>query len=58
MTSCIHPPRSLAEAEQILVCAGGSNWRDLALTGLAFVAVLAFVAFLLWLALRWEMGRP
>ncbi len=55
--TCVRMPVSLADAEQILVCAGGVNWRASFTLGLYFVLALAFVAFLLWLALRWEMGR-
>jgi hypothetical protein len=42
MTSCIHPPTTLADAEQILVCYGGTAWRDSFLLGLGTVALIAF----------------
>ena len=49
---CIHAPTTLVDAEQILVCFGGTAWRDSFVLGLGTVALFAFAVVGLWLMVR------
>jgi hypothetical protein len=50
--SCIHAPVTLADAELILVCFGGTAWRDSFVLGLGTVALIAVAVVGVWLMVR------
>lgn len=55
--SCIRAPQSLSDAQAILACYGGANWRDLALLGLGTLVVVVLAVTVLLLTLRQVSGR-
>lgn len=52
MNPCLRPPASLADAQAILTCFAGPDWRNLAVMGLELVAFLAFGILVAYLLLR------
>jgi hypothetical protein len=49
---CIHPPTTLADAEAVLVCFGGTAWRDSFVLGLGTVALFAVAVVGLFVLVR------
>ena len=57
MNCTIHAPTSIADAQAIAACFGGTNWRDLALLGLGTVLFVGLLLVVVLLGLRQGSGR-